>query len=115
MIQCDQKLLKQIFTHLLINAIKYSPNHNLINFSLTRENNQLIFKISDYGIGIPEADQVNLFASFQRASNVGTIAGTGLGLAIVKKCVDLQKGTIHVDSRVGEGTTFTVTIPLLKG
>ncbi|MBI1242122.1 hybrid sensor histidine kinase/response regulator [Umezakia ovalisporum] len=113
-IQGDKKLLRQILTNLLINAIKYSPHHNVVNFSFLKKNNQIIFKISDSGIGIPEADQVNLFSSFHRGSNVGTISGTGLGLAIVKKCVDLHKGGISVNSRVGEGTIFTVSIPLLQ-
>ena len=80
---------------------------------MTKTDNQIILKISDYGIGIPEADQVQLFESFHRASNVGNIPGTGLGLSIVKKCVDLHKGEISVDSQIGKGTTFTVTIPFL--
>ncbi|MEA5513938.1 hybrid sensor histidine kinase/response regulator [Nodularia sp. UHCC 0506] len=110
-IKLDKKLLRQILTNLLTNAIKYSPDTNVVNFSLTKENNQLIFKISDSGIGIPDADQANLFTPFQRGSNVGKISGTGLGLSIIKKCVDLHKGKISLDSRVGEGTTFTVSIP----
>ena len=80
-------------------------------FNLTKENDQLIFKITDSGIGIPEKDRVNLFGSFYRASNVGSISGTGLGLSIVKKCVDLHKGKIILDSQVEQGTTFTVIIP----
>jgi PAS domain S-box-containing protein len=111
-VQFDPKILRQILTNLLSNAIKYSPENSLINFSLTIENDQLIFKIQDSGIGIPETDKVNLFASFYRASNVGSISGTGLGLAIVKKCVDQHKGEIILDSEVGKGTTFTVIIPL---
>ena len=107
----DQKLLHQILTNLLTNAIKYSPGKTLVDFNLTKENDQLIFKITDSGIGIPEKDQVNLFASFYRASNVGSISGTGLGLSIVKKCVDLHKGKIILDSQVEQGTTFTVIIP----
>lgn len=114
-IQFDEKILRQILTNLLTNAIKYSPAHDLVNFSLTKENNYIIFTISDRGIGLPEADQANLFEPFHRASNVGTIAGTGLGLAIVKKCVDLHQGKINVESRAGEGTTFTVSIPFFKG
>jgi signal transduction histidine kinase len=110
-IQFDQKLLRQIITNLLTNAIKYSPEHNLVKFSLNQENNQVIFKVIDSGIGIPEVDKANLFTSFHRASNVGNIAGTGLGLSIVKKCVDLHKGEIRIDSQLGKGTTVTVTIP----
>ncbi|MBE9250234.1 hybrid sensor histidine kinase/response regulator [Dolichospermum sp. LEGE 00240] len=113
-IQFDKKLLQQIITNLLNNAIKYSPNHNLVNFSLTKADDKIIFKISDHGIGIPEADQDNLFASFHRGSNVGNIAGTGLGLSIVKKCVDLHQGEINIDSQIGKGTTVTITIPYLQ-
>ncbi|MDD1416703.1 GAF domain-containing protein, partial [Dolichospermum sp. ST_con] len=111
-VQFDPKNIRQILTNLLTNAIKYSPENSLIDFSLTKENEQLIFKIKDAGIGIPEADKVYLFDSFHRASNVGNISGTGLGLAIVKKCVDLHQGEITVDSEVNQGTTFTVKIPL---
>jgi signal transduction histidine kinase len=112
-IQFDKKLLQQIITNLLNNAIKYSPNHNLVKFSLTKADDKIIFKISDHGIGIPEADQDNLFASFHRGSNVGNIAGTGLGLSIVRKCVDLHQGEINIDSQIGKGTIVTITIPYL--
>lgn len=113
-IQFDPKIIRQILTNLLSNAIKYSPENSLINLSLNIRNDKFIFKIKDAGIGIPEADQINLFASFYRASNVGSISGTGLGLAIVKKCVDLHKGDIKLDSKVGKGTTITVSIPYSK-
>lgn len=114
-VEFDQKLLRHILTNLLTNAIKYSLEHHLVKFSLTQGKQELIFKISDSGIGIPDADQAKLFTSFHRGSNVGKIAGTGLGLSIVKKCVDLHQGTISVDSQVGEGTTFTVSIPAVFG
>ncbi|WP_193897422.1 7TM-DISM domain-containing protein [Dolichospermum sp. LEGE 00240] len=107
----DRKLLHHILTNILTNAIKYSPTETLVGFNLTKENDQLIFKITDTGIGIPEKDQVNLFAPFYRGSNVGSISGTGLGLSIVKKCVDLHKGKIIFDSHVEQGTIFTVIIP----
>ncbi|MBD2295689.1 GAF domain-containing protein [Anabaena sphaerica FACHB-251] len=110
-VKFDPKIIRQILTNLLSNAIKYSPENSVINFSLIIENYQLIFKIKDAGIGIPKQDQVNLFSSFYRASNVGNISGTGLGLVIVKRCVDLHKGQITLDSEVGQGTTFTVIIP----
>jgi PAS domain S-box-containing protein len=113
-VEFDQKLIRQILTNILSNAIKYSPENSIIYFSLTTENDKLIFKIRDSGIGIPEEDKVNLFASFYRASNVSNISGTGLGLAIVKKCVDLHKGEITLDSQINKGTTFTVSIPSLR-
>ncbi len=112
-VQFDPKLIRQILTNLLSNAIKYSPENSSVDFRLHIEHDQLIFKIKDSGIGIPEKDQINLFGSFYRASNVGSISSTGLGLAIVKKCVDQHQGEITLNSEVHKGTTFTVRIPLL--
>lgn len=110
----DPKLLRQIITNLLSNAIKYSPQGGKIRLILTCEQNQVVFQVQDEGIGIPKADQAKLFEAFSRAGNVGTISGTGLGLSIVKKCVDLHGGEITVKSEVGVGTTFTVTLPLIR-
>ena len=73
----------------------------------------IIFRIQDWGIGIPSQDHQNLFQPFHRASNVGRIPGTGLGLAIVKSCVEAHQGQIVLDSEVDQGTTVTVTLPLL--
>lgn len=107
----DKKLLRHILTNLLSNAIKYSPAGGTVDFTLTGTPSQVVFQIQDCGIGIPGAELGQLFESFQRASNVGTIPGTGLGLAIVKICVDAHGGTIAVDSKMGAGTTFTVVLP----
>jgi signal transduction histidine kinase len=74
----------------------------------------VVMSITDQGIGIPPSDLDHLFESFHRATNVGNIQGTGLGLTIVKRCVDLHGGTIAVASSVGDGTTFTITLPLIK-
>jgi signal transduction histidine kinase len=108
----DEKLLRQILNNLLSNAIKYSPSGSTVHFDLVCQQGEAILRIQDQGIGIPIADQAQLFNSFHRASNVGTISGTGLGLAIVKKSVDLHGGRIFVESEVSVGTTFTVTLPL---
>lgn len=108
----DEKLLLHIFSNLLSNAIKYSPQGGTIRFDLMCKLGEAIFQIQDEGIGIPKADQAQLFDSFQRASNVGTISGTGLGLAIVKKSVDVHGGQIRVESEVEVGTAFMVTLPL---
>ncbi len=110
----DENLLRHILTNLLTNAIKYSPLDTPVDFDLIFQDANIIFKIKDKGIGIPLQDQIHLFESFRRASNVGKIPGTGLGLAIVKQSVDLYGGTIAVDSEVGIGTTFIVTLPLKK-
>lgn len=110
----DPKLLRQILSNLLTNALKYSPNGEPVDFELNREENQAILLIRDRGIGIPANDQVHLFEPFHRAQNTGTINGTGLGLAIVKKAVDLHQGMISVQSEIDIGTTFTVNLPLLN-
>ncbi|HEY9604636.1 MAG TPA: PAS domain S-box protein [Allocoleopsis sp.] len=108
----DKRLLRQLLANLLSNAIKYSPAGGSIDFELVCQGEQAIFKIQDRGIGIPKEDQSRLFEFFHRGRNVGAIAGTGLGLAIVKTCVDLHRGEIAVNSEVGVGTEFIVTLPL---
>ncbi len=90
----DEKLLRQILTNLLSNAIKYSPDGGTVRFDLECREGAATLRIQDSGIGIPAEDLSQLFESFHRAKNVGTIPGTGLGLAIVKKCVDLHGGQI---------------------
>ena len=65
----------------------------------------------DQGIGIPRADQERLFGAFQRGSNVGPVRGTGLGLAIVKQSVEMHRGSVHLESQEGKGTTVRVMIP----
>lgn len=107
----DERLLRQILSNLLSNALKYSPVDSTVQFNLICSNNTAIFKIKDHGIGIPQEEQSRLFEPFHRAANVGTIQGTGLGLAIVKQCVDLHQGEISVESVAGS-TTFTVKLPL---
>lgn len=109
----DEKLLRHIFSNLLSNAIKYSPQNETVNFTLIVEQGEAIFQVQDRGIGIPVTDQAQLFTSFHRASNVGTISGTGLGLAIVKRSVDTHGGRISMQSEVGKGTTFVVKLPFL--
>jgi signal transduction histidine kinase len=108
----DPKLLRQILSNLLSNAIKYSPEGGTVRFECKCDASQATFLIQDEGIGIPPEDQLQLMNSFYRATNVKTIPGTGLGLAIVKKSVDLHGGQITVESQIGVGTTFQVTLPL---
>ncbi|MBE9200934.1 MULTISPECIES: scytonemin biosynthesis sensor histidine kinase [unclassified Nodularia (in: cyanobacteria)] len=110
----DAKLLEPILKNLLDNAIKYSPSQIMVYFTLTCENQKLIFQVKDQGIGIPIAEQKTLFEPFYRGSNIGNIPGTGLGLSIIKTLVDLHGGEVALESTVGVGTTFTVMLPLIK-
>ncbi len=106
----DEKLLVHIFGNLLSNAMKYSPNGGEVNFKVYRQADEMVFEVSDQGIGIPSDEIAHLFESFHRSSNVGNIQGTGLGLAIVKNSVDLHGGRIEVRSELGKGTCFTVRL-----
>lgn len=109
----DPKLIRQILTNLVSNALKYSEKEHPVSVELTYQQGTLILEVQDEGIGIPAADLNHLYEPFHRAANVGMIAGTGLGLVITKESVELQGGTIQVTSEPGVGTTFTVCIPVL--
>ena len=109
----DESLLRHILGNLLANAIKYSTDGSKVLFELIPQEQEVVFRIQDWGIGIPPEDLQNLFEPFHRASNVGRIPGTGLGLAIAKSCVEAHQGQINLDSEVDRGTTVTITLPLL--
>lgn len=108
----DEALLRHIFSNLIANAVKYSPDGSTVEFTVHRDGGLAVFKVIDHGIGIPVADRPHLFEAFQRGSNVGEIPGTGLGLVIVKRCIDLHGGSAEIESEVGKGTTFIVRLPL---
>ena len=108
----DPKLMRQLISNLVSNAIKYSANAEHVNITLEYANSTATLKVRDKGIGIPETDLPHLFEPFHRAGNVGAISGTGLGLVITKEAVDLHGGTIAVESQMGVGTTFIVNIPM---
>ncbi|MEA5465695.1 ATP-binding protein [Leptothoe sp. PORK10 BA2] len=107
----DGKLMRHILTNLLANAINYSPSGGSVLIDLNTVGEQIEIRVQDQGIGIPPEAHATLFDSFVRGSNVGTISGTGLGLAIVKNSVVLHQGQISFESTVGQGTTFTITLP----
>lgn len=102
----DQNLLKNCIINLISNAIKYSGENTMIQFNSVIKDNELTIDITDNGIGIPLADQGNLFEPFFRAHNTGDIPGTGLGLNIVKRYVGLMNGTVSYIGNKSIGTTF---------
>ena len=107
--------LRQMLDNLIGNAIKYTPEGGDITIDVEAQSDQIILRISDNGPGIPPADQPHIFEKFYRASNVPKgVGGSGLGLAIVKSIVDNHQGRIWVDSLVGQGSAFTVVLPLYK-
>lgn len=111
-ITSDPELIYQVFENLLSNAVKYSKDGKQVEFKLIFEENKLVAKVADKGIGIPKSEQNQLFDRFFRAKNVGIVEGSGLGLSIVKKCLDVLHGDITFESEMDKGTTFFVTIPV---
>ena len=105
--------LDRVVANLLGNAVKFSPSGGRVTCSLESVEDQVVLRCSDEGIGISEDDQDHLFSEFFRSTNPAAleIPGTGLGLTIVKRIVDRHEGTISLDSALGRGSTFTVTLP----
>ena len=110
----DPDRLKQLFTNLVDNAIKYTPSGGEVTLSLVRDPQWVHVAVADTGAGIPEADLPKIFERFYRVDKARSRdrGGTGLGLSIVKWIVDAHGGRIDVKSEVGKGTTFTVSLPL---
>ena len=109
-----RRRLRQVFTNLLTNAIKFSPSGSTVMFRARYEPDAVVFEIEDEGIGIPSDDQPHIFDDFFRAENVGDVSGVGLGLSIARKVIDAHGGAITVSSPYAEGKTgtrFTVVIP----
>ncbi|MEP7093858.1 MAG: PAS domain-containing sensor histidine kinase [Flavobacterium sp.] len=112
MVKLDKNLIKNSIINLIINAIKYSAENTVIEFTTTIDEKQCVISIKNQGIGIPEEDQKYLFDAFFRAHNTGNIPGTGLGLTIVSRYVNLMKGTIDFESTPQKGTLFTLLFPI---
>lgn len=111
-INLDPKLAYNIYTNLLSNAVKFSPGKESVIFVNKIENNMLVSKIVDFGIGINPEEIKDIFSPFYRGDNTHNINGTGLGLSIVKNAVEAHGGTINVKSTPGRKTCFTVKIPI---
>ncbi len=107
----DPKLLFQVFSNLLSNAIKYSPDGGVIAVDAALAADEVVVAIADRGIGIPAADLDRLFERYHRGGNVSGIVGTGVGLYLVKMVVDMHGGAVTVESKVDEGSRFTVRLP----
>jgi signal transduction histidine kinase len=112
----DSRQLGRVLENLLGNAVKYSPNGEPVDVAIVREERDggawAVLTVRDHGIGIPEADVPHVFERFHRGGNVGGIGGSGIGLAAARRIVVQHGGTIAVESREGEGSAFTVRLPL---
>jgi PAS domain S-box-containing protein len=110
----DSRLMRQVISNLISNALKYSPAEAAIDVELAQTPDTITLIVRDQGIGIPARDLKHLFEPFHRATNVGAISGTGLGLSIARQAIELHGGTITPASQVGVGTTFLVTLPKIS-
>lgn len=107
----DEELTYQIWINLIDNAIKFSKEKGKIDVIVKEENNSIVIKIKDYGIGMDEEEQKRIFTRFYQIDKSHSSEGSGLGLAIVKRIVELSKGTIEIESKKNLGTTFIVKLP----
>lgn len=112
--EVDEVKMTLVMTNLVENAIKYNKEHGSVKVVLDADHQNFTFQVSDTGVGIPEESLPHIYERFYRAdkSHSREMGGTGLGLAITKSAVLLHKGSISVTSTIGEGSTFTVKIPL---
>lgn len=113
--EIDEVKLTLAISNLVENAIKYNKKGGWVHVSLNADHKFFYIKVADSGIGIPEEDQMHIFERFYRVdkSHSREIGGTGLGLAITRNAIIMHRGSVKVHSIPGEGTTFTVRVPLL--
>lgn len=111
----DFQKIKQLFTNLISNAMKYSPEGSKIRIKVRENGDSVKVTVKDYGLGIPSDCIPNLFEKFYRVDNSDhrKVGGTGLGLAICKEIIDAHGGTIAVSSELGKGSEFYFTLPIL--
>jgi len=112
----DRDRLGQVFTNLLSNAIKYSPDAETVEIDLSTSAEVVTIRVRDHGLGIPREQLDKIFERFYRVTDLSqrAIPGLGMGLYIVAEIVKGHGGNITVDSTVGKGSTFTVTLPLMR-
>jgi PAS domain S-box-containing protein len=108
----DASRLGRVLDNLLSNAVKYSPDGGSIDVAITTDGTFGSVSVTDHGIGIAPKDMARIFTPMFRGTNTGSVAGTGLGLSGSRTLVELMGGRIHVQSRLGQGSTFTIWLPL---
>lgn len=109
-VEGNEDLLKRVLLNLFDNACKYSPDHTA-QVRISTDEQRCQITIQDRGIGMSETDLRNIFEPFYRAQNALGYEGFGIGLSISAKLVELHHGTLTVDSKIGEGSTFTISLP----
>ena len=114
-ITADRERIEQVIVNVLSNSVKYTPVGGKIDVSVRCADEKISFRVKDNGIGIPEEDLDRIFERFYRVekSRTSEMGGTGLGLAIARELIEAHGGDIRIESRLGEGTAVTVTLPIL--
>lgn len=108
----NASLMQHVWINLLTNAIKYSPENGEISITACINNKNIEISVSDTGIGMTNQQIECIFQKYYRVENSASINGLGLGLPIVKRIIELSNGQLRVTSTPGEGSTFTVILPL---
>ncbi|MGH9567184.1 MAG: sensor histidine kinase, partial [Candidatus Angelobacter sp.] len=110
----DREAISRSLLNLVNNALKYSPENKYIAVNLTRKNGSVELQVVDHGMGIPRAEQNKIFEKFYRVGDplVNNTRGSGLGLSLVRHIVHAHGGTVTVESTPGEGSKFTITLPV---
>ncbi len=110
----DERRFEQVINNMINNAIKYSSPNSEVEVSVAREGGQVLIRVKDHGVGMSEGTRERLFQPFSKGRSAGTAGerSTGLGLAIAQKIIVRHGGTLSVESVEGEGSTFTVSLPM---
>lgn len=108
----NESLLYHVWSNLIGNAVKFSPAEGPLAVTLRREGQQVVFSVTDRGPGMSQDVQRHIFDKFYQGDRSRRQEGSGLGLPLAKRVVELCGGTISVESRPGQGSTFTVTLPM---
>ncbi|MCA0455263.1 MAG: PAS domain S-box protein [Chloroflexi bacterium] len=111
-VNSDEQLIYLILTHLLANAIKYTPQSKPITITGEVKDDAIVLQVRDEGIGIPADEHDRILEPFYRATNIGEVPGLGIGLTIVKDAIDSMNGTMTIASQLDVGTTVTVEVPM---
>lgn len=113
----DRDKLEKVFLNLLFNALKFTPENGRVELRARREGEELIFTVEDTGIGIPQKSLPHIFDRFWQADGSAKrkFQGVGIGLSLVKELIEVQEGSVSVESEVDQGTKFTIRLPYSKG
>ena len=107
--------MRQILANLLSNAIKFTEQDHVEIQLRAQSDGVVVIDVSDSGVGIPAEEQAMIFEPFRRGSQARTVGGVGIGLALSRQLAEAMGGTVGVSSRIGQGSTFSVTLPAAGG